>query len=74
MCTFDSRRMYFSANIATAYPAEANVKKMGPFVPVGKNSLKIEDSFSLDKADKPNQVNFLTWGEVDVSVPGSSHG
>ena len=24
---FDPRRMYFSANIATAYPAEANVKK-----------------------------------------------
>lgn len=37
---------------------------------LGKNSMKIEDSFSLDKADKPNQVNFLTWGEVDVSVPG----
>ena len=24
----------------------------------------------MDKADKPNQVNFLTWGKVDVSVPG----
>ena len=62
--------MYFSANIATAYPAEANVKKWVRSYQLGKNSLKIEDSFSLDKADKPNQVNFLTWGEVDVSVPG----
>ena len=42
---------------------------MGPFVPVGKNSLKIEDSFSLDKADKPNQ-SIPHLGEVDVSVPG----
>ena len=67
---FDPRRMYFSANIATAYPAEANVKKWVRSYQLGKNSLKIEDSFSLDKADKPNQVNFLTWGEVDVSVPG----
>ena len=67
---FDPRRMYFSANIATAYPAEANVKKWVRSYQLGKNSLKIEDSFSLDKADKPNQVNFLTWGKVDVSVPG----
>ena len=67
---FDPRRMYFSANIATAYPAEANVKKWVRSYQLGKNSLKIEDSFSLNKADKPNQVNFLTWGKVDVSVPG----
>ena len=67
---FDPKRMCFSANIATAYPAEANVKKWIRSYQLGKNSLKIEDSFSLSKADKPNQVNFLTWGKVDVSVPG----
>ena len=67
---FDPKRMCFSANIATAYPAEANVKKWIRSYQIGKNSLKIEDSFSLSKADKPNQVNFLTWGKVDVSVPG----
>ena len=67
---FDLKRMCFSANIATAYPAEANVKKWIRSYQIGKNSLKIEDSFSLSKADKPNQVNFLTWGKVDVSVPG----
>lgn len=67
---FDPKRMYFSANIATAYPAEANVKKWVRSYRLGKNSLKIEDSFSLDKADRPNQINFLTWGKVDISVPG----
>ncbi len=67
---FDPKRMYFSANIATAYPAEANVKKWVRSYRLEKNSLKIEDSFSLNKADKPNQINFLTWGKVDISVPG----
>ena len=32
--------------------------------------VKIQDSFTLKELKEPNQVNFLTWGEVDVSVPG----
>lgn len=67
---FDPKRMSFSANIATAYPAEANVEKWVRSYRLGKNELKIEDSFSLSKADRPNQINFLTWGNVDISVPG----
>lgn len=67
---FDPKRMCFSANIATAYPAEANVKKWVRSYQLGKNTLKVEDSFTLNKADNPNQVNFLTWGKVDISVPG----
>ena len=63
--------MYFSANIATAYPEEANVKKWIRSYRLGKNTLKIEDSFSLDRAERPNQINFLTWGKVDISVPGA---
>ncbi len=68
---FDPKRMCFSANIATAYPAEANVRKWIRSYRLGRNSLKIEDSFSLDKADQPNRINFLTWGKVDISVPGT---
>lgn len=37
---------------------------------LGKNELKIEDRFSLDRAETPNQINFLTWGTVDISRPG----
>lgn len=68
---FDPKRMSFSANIATAYPAEANVKKWIRSYQLGKNSLKIEDAFTLSKAEKPCQINFLTWGKVDISEPGT---
>ena len=62
--------MYFSGKIAAGFPGEANVKKGGRLDPVGKNFLKNGGSVFLDKGDKPDQVKFLTWGEVDVSVPG----
>lgn len=68
---FDPKRMQFSANIAMAYPAEANVKKWIRSYKLEANALKIEDAFTLNKAEKPNQVNFLTWGKVDTSTPGS---
>lgn len=67
---FDPKRLSFSANIATAYPAEAHVKKWTRSYQLGKNALKIEDAFTLDKAGQPNQIHFLTWGKVDASVPG----
>lgn len=68
--SFSPGRMQFSANIATAYPAEAGVKKWVRSYTLGKTSLKITDAYTLNEAKTPNQVNFLTWGTVDVSVPG----
>lgn len=68
---FDPKRMQFSANIATAYPAEANVKNWIRSYKLEPNALKIVDAFTLNKAEKPNQINFLTWGKVDTSIPGS---
>lgn len=67
---FDPKRLSFSANLATAYPAEAHVDKWIRSYRLGKNELKIEDSFVLSNADRPNQINFLTWGNVDVSESG----
>lgn len=64
---FDPKRTSFSADLAAAYPAEAGVEKWIRSYQLGKNSLKIEDSFSLNKADRPNQVNFLTWGGKWIS-------
>ena len=69
--TFNPKRMSFSADIATAYPAEASVKKWIRSYTLGKNSLKIEDAFDLNNPTAPNQINFLTWGKVDISVPGT---
>lgn len=60
----------FSANIATAYPAEAKVKKwMRSYTIKGKQA-KINDSFELEEAIAPNIVNFMTWGEIDASEKG----
>ena len=60
----------FSANIATAYPEKAKVEKwIRSYRLAGKN-LKIEDAFALKETVAPNQVNFLTWGKVDISKAG----
>lgn len=68
--TFNPNRMQFSANIATAYPAEAGVKRWIRSYSLSKNALKIQDQFTLSEAKAPHQVNFLTWGSVDISRPG----
>ncbi|MBR5542454.1 MAG: heparinase II/III family protein [Bacteroides sp.] len=60
----------FSANIATAYPEEAKVENWTRSYRLGSNNLKIEDTFSLKETVAPNQVNFLTWGKVDISEAG----
>ena len=64
------KRQIFSANIATAYPAEAGVEKWIRSYRLDKNALKIEDAFVLKETIAPNRVNFLTWGTVDISQPG----
>lgn len=67
---FNPGKMSFSADIATAYPKEAHVKKWIRSYTLNKNSLKIEDRFVLDRTTTANQINFLTWGKVDTSIPG----
>ena len=68
--SFDAKRKSFSANIATAYPDEAQVDKWVRSYKLGDKSLTISDSFKLRRADQPNQVNFLVRGTVDTSTPG----
>lgn len=64
------KKRFFSANIATAYPKEAEVNNWTRAYSLGDKQLTITDNFSLKSAKEPNQVNFLTWGKVDISVPG----
>lgn len=64
------KKRFFSANIATAYPKEAKVDKWIRSYTLGENKLTVTDRFSLKEAMDPNQVNFLTWGKVDISVAG----
>ena len=64
------KKRFFSANIATAYPKEAEVNSWTRAYSLGDKQLTITDNFSLKSAKESNQVNFLTWGKVDISVPG----
>lgn len=70
--SFDPKRMTFAADISTAYPAEACVNSWVRSYILSKNKgeLKIRDVFSLKERKGTNQVNFLTWGKVDVSSEG----
>jgi len=60
----------FSANIADAYPEEAQVKKWIRSYTLQNQSVKVQDVFTLKEIQEPNQINFLTWGKVDISEPG----
>lgn len=60
----------FEANIATAYPEEAKVKKWIRSYHVKGKQARISDSFELEETTAPNIVNFMTWGEIDRSEKG----
>ena len=60
----------FSVDLVNAYPAEAGIIKWIRSYNLSGKTLKVCDQFSLSKAETPNQINFMTWGNVDASVPG----
>ena len=64
------KQRFFSADIATAYPEEAAVDSWVRSYKLGGRQLTITDRFSLKEVKAANQVNFLTWGQVDITVPG----
>jgi len=66
----DKRKNTFTANIATAYPAEAEVESWIRSYSLQKGQLRISDSFRLKTAKQPNQINFMTWGQVCTEIPG----
>lgn len=67
---FDVKKMTFSTNIAGAYPSQAEVKKWIRSYCLRENELIINDNFVLNKTVQPNQINFLTWGNVSLSTAG----
>lgn len=60
----------FSLNLVDAYPKSAAIEHWVRSYKLGDKELTIEDDFALTAANEPNQVNFLTWGRVDVSQAG----
>lgn len=68
VCKPDKR--FFSMNIAQAYPEAAAVERWTRSYSLGDKQLTVTDDFSLKSGKTPNQINFLTWGKVDISEPG----
>lgn len=66
---FNLRKKSFSLDIAGAY-ADAGVTRWIRSYTLGKNSLKVEDEFMLNKLINKNQINFLSWGDIDEKLPG----
>ena len=60
----------FSLDISKSYPAEAGISKWIRSYKLSKNTLLIEDNFNITNAQSANQLNFMTWGDVDISQPG----
>lgn len=68
---FDQAKSLFTLDLAKAYPEEAAVYKwQRTYRLESKGGLIIQDEFRLSETKKPNQINFLTWGKPDATVPG----
>lgn len=68
--TCNEKKRTFSTDIAAAYPAEAKVKNWIRSYALDDNKLVITDTYALNEAIAPNQVNFLTWGKVSFPSSG----
>ncbi|MDN3663989.1 heparinase II/III family protein [Algibacter miyuki] len=67
---FDKENMRFTTNIVNAYPKEAKVKSWKRSYNLKNGTLIIDDLYVLEKTIEPNQINFMTWGDVNLDVPG----
>lgn len=60
----------FSLDIAKAYNSDAGVKKWERNYKLQNNNLYLEDRFEITDPAEPNQLNFMTWGDVNLSEDG----
>lgn len=67
--TCNEKKLIFSADIAKAYPQDAHVKNWDRSYRLEDKKLIINDKFTIENAQSPNRINFLTWGKVDISTP-----
>ncbi|MEG1935864.1 MAG: heparinase II/III family protein, partial [Rikenellaceae bacterium] len=67
---FNAAKMRFETDIAGTYPSSAEVKSWKRAYTLNHNELTITDDFILNKTITPNQINFMTWGNVDISKMG----
>ena len=67
---FEEAKKEFSLDISNAYPASAGIKKWIRDYRLEGRTLLIRDEFQLQKAEKPNEINFLTWAKPDLTKAG----
>ncbi len=65
-----AKKNFFSVNIANTYPQEAKVEKWIRSYQLKGKELRINDQFTLKETVAPNQVNFMTWGDVQKVSDG----
>ncbi|NJX14322.1 heparinase II/III domain-containing protein [Tamlana crocina] len=68
--SFNKNKKTFTTDISKAYPEQAGVKSWTRSYQLKKDGLSIKEKFSLTKTIEPNQLNFMTWGEVNLGKPG----
>jgi len=67
---FDSKRMKFSLDISGAYPSEAGVERWTRSYTLTNKGVVLQDVFNLRERQGNDVLNFLSWGEIDISTPG----
>ncbi|GAA4814758.1 heparinase II/III domain-containing protein [Litoribaculum gwangyangense] len=67
---FNKNKKTFTTDISKAYPEDAGVKSWVRSCQLKEDELIIKDLFSLSKTIAPNQINFMTWGEVNIEASG----
>ncbi|RED47805.1 heparinase II/III domain-containing protein [Seonamhaeicola aphaedonensis] len=67
---FNKNKKTFTTDISKAYPESAEVTSWIRNYQLKKDGLTIKDKFSLSETLAPNQLNFMTWGKVNIDNPG----
>lgn len=68
--SFNPKNSTFSLDISKAYPETAKVKQWIRSYKLKNGALLIDDTFDLYEAVQNNQVNFLTWGDINMGTLG----
>lgn len=67
---YNKKNKSFRVDIAKAYPAEAGIKSYLRNYTLKNDGLVIDDQFELAEASQANQINFLVWGEPELTKAG----
>ncbi|MGL5546716.1 MAG: heparinase, partial [Tannerellaceae bacterium] len=67
---FSPSKKQFTANIATAYPEEAQVESWKRSYRLDNGGLVIKDNFKLKTAKENNRIHFLSYGDISLDMPG----